>query len=384
MRIAMVSTFYSPTIGGVEKVIEELATRYVQQGHTLDIFCSDSDKHQRLEKKFEIIDGVRVHRSRYALKLSLNTYIFPGVLWDLLWQKYDVVHSHVSAHDYVLFAGVIAFLKGRPHIHTTHCPWTDKFRPLSVRIPLFLTDRIFNYLSYFFCDKIIAITPWEVPIIEKWATKKKIVIIRNGMDPILFKKMKKGIFKKSLDINGKMVLFFGRLHPTKAPHILAEVAKEIIPERNDVDFVFVGPDEGEMQRVKDIVIGEKRIHVTGPLFGKEKIAQMYQDAAMYVLPSYREGLPLTLFEAMASGLPIIATPVNGVPYEMDDGVNGFLVPHGDRLALKKRILQLLDDNMLAKKFGETNRKKAKGYTWDAIAAETMHVYEECMRKAYKK
>ena len=382
----MVSTFYAPTIGGVEKVIEELATRYVQQGHHVDIFCSDSDKHQRLQKKVEIIDGVHVHRSRYWLKLSLNTYIFPGVIWDLLWQKYDVVHSHVSAHDYMLFSGIIAFLKGKPHVHTTHCPWTDKFRPLSVRIPLFFTDRIFNYLSYYFCDKIIAITPWEVPIIEKWAEKKKIVAIPNGMDPILFKEVKKGTFKKSLGIKNHMVLFFGRLHPTKAPHILAEVAKEIIPERDDVDFVFVGPDEGEMQRVKDIAVGEKKIHVTGPLFGKEKIAQMYQDAAMYVLPSYREGLPLTLFEAMASSLPIIATPVNGVPYEIEDNVNGFLVPYGDKAALKKKIVQLLDAPKLAKKFGETNKKKAQGYTWDTIAQETMRVYTSLLEKknAYNK
>lgn len=386
MRIAMVSTFYAPTIGGVEKVIEELATRYVQQGHQVDIFCSDSDKHKRLEKKFEIIDGVCVHRSRYVLKLSLNTYIFPGVLWDLLWQKYDVVHSHVSAHDYVLFAGVIAFLKGKPHIHTTHCPWTDKFRPLSVRIPLFFTDKFFNYSNYFLCDKIIAITPWEVPILEKWTTKKKVVTIPNGMDPILFKKVKKGTFKKSLGIKNHMVLFFGRLHPTKAPHILAEVAKNLVHERDDVDFVFVGPDEGEMERVKTIAAGEKKIHVYGPIHGKENIAAMYQDATMYVLPSYREGLPLTLFEAMASGLPIIATPVNGIPYEIDDGVHGFLVPYGDKTALKKRIVQLLDDPKLAKKFGETNREKAKGYTWDAIAEETMQVYTSIleMKNAYKK
>jgi len=80
MRIAFVNGFYLPTIGGVEKVIEELAIRYAKQGHQVDVFCADTDKHQRVKQKFEIIEGVRVHRSRYWFKLSLNTYIAPGIL----------------------------------------------------------------------------------------------------------------------------------------------------------------------------------------------------------------------------------------------------------------------------------------------------------------
>jgi len=374
MRIAMVSTFYAPTIGGVEKVIQELAERYVQQGHLVDVFCSDSDKHQRIAKKFEIINGVRVHRSRYWFHLGLNTCIFPGVLWDLLWQKYDVVHTHVSGHDYVLFAGLIAFLKKRSHVHTTHCPWTDKFRPLSVRIPLFFTNHFLNYVSFFFCDAVVAITPWEIPLLKKWVSEKKITVIRNGMDPVFFESVTPS-FKKKLGLKGKLVLFFGRLHPTKAPHIFAALAKEILKERKDVDFVIAGPDEGELQRVQEMVKGEKRIHILGAVHGKKHIAAMYQAADVYVMPSYREGLPLTLFEAMASGLPIVATPCNGIPYEIEEGVNGFLVAYGDIAALKEKVLRLLDDRKLALIIGDSNRRKARAYTWDAIAAETLNMYK---------
>lgn len=380
MRIAMVSTFYAPTIGGVEKVVEELAVRYVHYGHQVDVFCSDSDKNQRLQKKFEIIDGVRVHRSRYFLKMSLNTYIFPGVLWDLLWQRYDVVHTHVSAKDYVLFAGLIAFLKGRPHVHTTHCPWTDKFRPLSVRVPLFFTDHFLNYISYYFCDRVIAITPWELSILKRWVPERKVQVIRNGMDVVLFQRIAKPRFKKELGIEGKMVLFFGRLHATKAPHVFVQLAREILKERKDIDFVLVGPDEGEMERVKGLAQGEKQIHVYGPLRGKERIADMYQSATVYVMPSYREGLPLTLFEAMASGLPIVATPCNGVPYEMEDGVHGYLVLYGDIAVLKQRVLSLIDQPRLAAAMGRINREKARDYSWESIAAETMGVYRDCLRQ----
>ena len=376
------STYYYPTIGGVEKVIQELAERYAAQGHHVSVFCSDSDKHSRIEKKYEVVNGVHVYRARTWVQLGLNSTIAPGTFWNLLWQKYDVVHSHVSQHDYVLVAGLISFLQKRPHVHTTHCPWTDKFRPWFLRFPLFFVEKIFNYPSFFFCSKIIAITPWEIKTLQRWTKEEKIEVIHNGMDQILFKKAKKNSFKKSLGVplKDKLVLFFGRLHPTKSPHVLAEVAKQIVAERSNVSFAFVGPDEGEMERVKAIVKSEKKIHVTGAIHGKEKIAAMYQDSVMYVLPSYREGLPLTLFEAMASALPVVATPVNGVPYEMENNVHGYLVAHGDRVALKEKILYLLDHPEVAQAMGERNKEKVKGYTWDAIAKETMEVYESLIKE----
>ena len=103
---------------------------------------------------------------------------------------------------------------------------------------------------------------------------------------------------------------------------------------------------------------------------------MYQDSEVYVLTSYREGLPLTLFEAMASGLPIVATPCNGIPYELKDGENGYLVEYGNIEKFKEKILYLVDNPSIKKKIAETNVKKTINYTWDQIAKETLDVYKE--------
>ena len=62
----MLNTFYLPTVGGVEKVMEELAVRYIEKGHEVDVYCADTDKYKRLEKKFEVIEGVNIYRSRYT------------------------------------------------------------------------------------------------------------------------------------------------------------------------------------------------------------------------------------------------------------------------------------------------------------------------------
>ena len=146
-------------------------------------------------------------------------------------------------------------------------------------------------------------------------------------------------------------------------------------DRNDIEFVMVGPDEGMRQKVIELIGDEKRIHLLDAVRGKEKIAEIYQGSDVYVLPSYREGLPLTIFEAMSCGLPIVASPVNGVPYEVENGINGYLVEYGDIEGLKRNILKVLDNKELAGDIGKSNLEKAKNFIWDNIAEEVMKVYE---------
>ena len=105
---------------------------------------------------------------------------------------------------------------------------------------------------------------------------------------------------------------------------------------------------------------------------------MYQASDVYVLPSYREGLPLTLFEAMASGLPIIASPVNGVPFEMKEGENGFFSNYGDLKSLEENILKILDNPKLAKQFSKNNIEKSKDFDWDKIIKRYMDEYKKLL------
>ena len=383
MKIAHVSMFYLPTFGGVEQVIYELAKRQVAQGHEVHVFCCDSDKNQRIERKEEIIDGVHVHRLPYWVRLSLNTFIWPSLLWRFK-GKFDIVHSHVSGHDYVLFAGLLSKIKGFKHIHTTHCPWTDaSFRPKIIRPFLFLNDLIMNKISFSFIDRVIPITPWELDILKKFTDEDKIRVIPNGMDNILFKKIKNNNFRKKYKITEKnLVLFFGRLNPTKGPEKLAQTAINITKKRKDIAFVWVGPDEGKAEEVKKLIKSYKNMFYLGAIRGKDKIAEMYQSADVYVMPSYREGLPLTLFEAMASSLPIVASPVNGIPYEMKEPENGFFVNYGDIEEMETKIIKLIDDKKLAKKIAQNNFKKAKQYDWDDIEKKYMKEYKKlCLDNA---
>src|SRR3989344_1208773 len=379
MKIAFVTAFYDPAICGVKQVVQELAERLVKEGHEVHVYVSDSDKERRIREKEVVINGVKVHRCRYWFKVSRFAYVWPSVFWKLWKEDFDIVHSHVSGHAHSFFAALVCKLKRIKHIHTTHCPWTEGFRPLLARIFLWVSYKSFLVLTFKWSDKIIAITPWEIDFIKKYGGKEnKIIVIPNGMDDILYNRVKNNEFKKRLGIKEKLVLFLGRLNVTKGPDKLVLAAKEILKERKDVDFVFIGPDEGMMETVKRMSEGIEKIHILGALRGKEKLAEAYQSADVYVLPSYREGLPLTLFEAYASGLPVVASPVNGVAYEMKDGVNGFFVNYGDINGLKEKILKILDDKKLIDEFKKNNIKKSEDYSWDKILERTKKVYEEVL------
>ena len=131
MKIAHVSTFYTPAIGGVKQVIEELAKRQVKEGHEVHVFVSDWDKEKRIQEKEEVIDGVHVHRCRNLFRLANFAVIFPSVFSKLLKHDLDLIHSHVFGHFHFVLAALAAKIKKIPHVHTTHCPWTDAYRSFS-------------------------------------------------------------------------------------------------------------------------------------------------------------------------------------------------------------------------------------------------------------
>jgi glycosyltransferase involved in cell wall biosynthesis len=378
-RIAHVCPFYEPAYCGVKQVVRELAIRQAQDGHDVHVFTSDWDKTGRVKQKEEVIDGVKVHRCFHWFKAGNFGSFWPGIFLKILFwsRKFDVVHTHVFGHPHVFFSLLAGKIRGSRIVHTTHCPWSDADRGVIGKIAMKISYNTFSKWTMKRMDKIIAITPWELQFIEGYGGRKeKVEVIPNGMSDIFFEKIKPNNFRKRNGIpdDGKIILFFGRLNQTKNPDIIADIGKEVVRKRKNSYFVIRGPDEGMRKKLMEMTEGESQVIVMEGTRDRREIAEMYQAAEMYVLPSYREGLPLTLFEAMASGLPIIASPVNGVPYEMKDGVNGFLVDWRNRGAWEEKILSILDSRKLARKFRENNLKQALEYDWDTIAERTMEAY----------
>ena len=381
MKIAHVCPFYTPAIGGVKQVVEELAERQVKEGHEVHIYTSDWDKTKRIKIKNEKINNVHVHRCTHILRVANFVTIWPSVLQKLIKGKFDIIHSHLFGHPHFIFSTIASKISKARHIHTTHCPWSDAHRSIPGRIGLFFSYNFFSRFSLRSVDKIIAITPWEISFIKKYGGREEqIEVIPNGVSNVFFEKIKINDFKKKNKINGKIVLFFGRLNKTKGPEKFVEIAKSILKKRNDITFVIVGPDEGMRDKIKEMIKNHKKIILLPEVRDRKEVVKIYQSAEVYVMPSYREGLPLTLFEAMARGLPIVASPVNGIPYEMKEPQNGFLVKYGENKTFEKRILELIDNNQLRKKISIENIKTSKNYRWDSISKKTIDLYKKVLSR----
>lgn len=383
MKIAQVGPEYYPTIGGVGQVMKELAERQVKEGHEVHVYVPDWDKYKRIKKKEEIINGVYIHRCKYWFKAANFMTFWPSLFWKLSKEKFDVIHSHLFAHPHFVISGLVAEMKRTPHIHTTHCPWSDAPRSLVGRLGILASYNIFSRFVLKLTSKIIAITPWENNFIQKYGgEKKKIINLPNGMSNEFFVKVKSNDFKKKFGIGDKekIVLFFGRLNFTKGPDKFVEIAKEVLKKRKDVFFVIRGPDEGMKKIVKNKIGNEERILLLNETRDRKEIIKMYQAADIFVMPSYREGLPLTLFEAMASGLPIVAAPVNGIPFEVQDSKNGVLIEYGNNEKFAEKIIELLNNKKLRDKISKNNIEKSREYNWDKIAKKALYIYKEITKR----
>jgi glycosyltransferase involved in cell wall biosynthesis len=169
-----------------------------------------------------------------------------------------------------------------------------------------------------------------------------------------------GACKSGHEIN---IIFLGRIGPLKGSFDLIEAVHCLQPGRFEPHLWLVGPEErdGDFRSAQQLLESHhlaKTCEVLGPIH-REKVLQLLQEASIFVLPSYYEGLPMALLEALAAGLPVIATSVGGIPEVVQDGYNGFLIPPGNIQTLTDALAKLVGDSDLRKIMGRRSREIAE-------------------------
>jgi glycosyltransferase involved in cell wall biosynthesis len=152
------------------------------------------------------------------------------------------------------------------------------------------------------------------------------------------------------------VLYAGRLSPEKGIADLVEAAR-------DLPLVVAG--DGPLRGLVPDALG---------FVAHDRLERLYDAAAVVVLPSHREGLPLAVLEAMAHGRPVVATRVGGIPELVEDGVTGYLVEPGDREGLRAALERLLADPALRRRMGAAARQAVRRCSWETVTDETLAAY----------
>lgn len=159
------------------------------------------------------------------------------------------------------------------------------------------------------------------------------------------------------------LLFVGRIGQKKGAFDLVDAMHLIQADGMDVHAWMAGPEErdGDFEIIRER-LDRYQLSSTCDLLGsvdREEVLGLLKKAAFFVLPSYYEGLPMAVLEALAAGLPIIATPVGGIPEVVQDGFNGYLVPIGDVQTLANRITHLAKNPELRAVMGRRSRGLAE-------------------------
>ena len=238
-------------------------------------------------------------------------------------------------------------------------------------------------------DVIIATTEAyanESPFLKDY--KDKIVIIPNGInieEVTTVHTQEECRNMLGLPVDAHIILFFGSLVRYKGPDILLKAFKTVKKEFPKAKLIFAGRgemfDELSNQALKLDLVND--VIFTG--FVEEDKKPLYFKAAdIFCLPSttMAESFGIVNLEAMASGIPIVASNLGGIPDIVKHGVNGLLAEPGNDQNLADNLLYLLKDEDMRKRFGDQGKKLVGNFSWDEIAMKTEQLYRNILDEKF--
>ena len=172
-------------------------------------------------------------------------------------------------------------------------------------------------------------------------------------------------------------LFVGRIVPIKNIPFLINSFIEAYKENKNIVLNIVGEgDKEEVELVKNLAKEYSNIKFLGKKSGNELVEQ-YQNSDIFILTSNYDNYPNVVFEAMASGLPVVGTDVGGIPTQVMDKETGYLVELNNIEELKNRILELSSNKELREKMGKTGRARVEQeFSWEKSAEQLERIYKE--------
>ncbi|GAB4320678.1 MAG: glycosyltransferase family 4 protein [Candidatus Sumerlaeia bacterium] len=176
------------------------------------------------------------------------------------------------------------------------------------------------------------------------------------------------------DENAVVVATLCRLHPQKNPEAVVWMAAELCPRYPNLHFVVAGQGKlfVELQREQRRLGLQDRLHLLGH---RDDVASVLAASDVFFLPSFKEGFSNAVVEAMAAGLPVVATDVGGNAEAVQDGESGFIVKAGDTEAMRERLERLIAAPELRARMGESARRRARLFSLEKMIDDTVEVYQ---------
>ncbi len=390
MRILQACIRYPPASGGVETHVQEISRRMIGAGHQVTVATTDL----RREHPFERFDGdvdtedekePKVERY-HATRLPGIAYVVSPSMKAIRRMGLDIMHTHSYGYYHT---NLVAWAARRrkdvpavctPHFHPVYTMLGGHLR----RIVRRTYDAVLAKWIMRSFDAVVCVSSGEMAELERHVARERITVIPNGIDFDLFREPPEpSVFREKYDVDGKMLLYTGRLAQNKRLEKVIGILPDLVKEFPDLTFVAAGEDNG-MQAEWEALAKEKGVadHVRFPgHLPYEDLLASYSACDVYVLPSDYEAFGIVLLEAMASRRPCVGTRVGGIPDVIDDGVTGHVVDYDDDVKLRNRLFELLNDGALADRMGAAGRERVERlFTWDSVTERILTLYDELIEK----
>ncbi len=317
---------------------------------------------RKLGIHLEIVDETRLNFFQMIKKLRNITREFAP----------DIIHSHRLKENILAYYAINSDKKKISLITTQH----GMPEPLSKKIK-FLKDMALSKYNIHMLSKhyryIVTVSEdIRSSYIKQYGIpENKVVVICNGIKKCfdISSKKEKGIF---------VVGSAGRLFPIKNYTLMVQIAKEVLSKTDKVRFELAGegPERDKILRLIDEYNLRQGFVLRGFI---DNIETFYHGLDIYINTSLHEGFPMSLLEAMACGLPIIAPKVGGIREMITDGQEGFLVEGRNPKGYSDKCIELMWNKQLIQRMGAASREKVNNeYSMDSMANNYYRLYNEAM------
>ncbi len=356
-RLRLLQVTHDLGIGGLPKVVATLCAALDRDRFDVRVLC--------LNAKGPLADeiesgGIPVHS--IAKPAGGPDYLAIVKVWRVLRRmRIDVLHTHNTQP--FIEAGIAAVAARVPtHVHTDHG------RQFPDRRRYMFAERFVSRFAY----RIVGVSDETCRQLIEWEglDPSKLVTIQNGIDPAPFDRpVDPAEIRAELGVSegAPLVGVVARFSPEKGVEFAIRALKLVRERRDEAVLALVGygPEEDALRRETANLGLDGAVRFLGP---RSDVPRLLKAFDVSVLPSLREGLPMTLLESMAARCPLVASRVGGVPSALDEGRAGVLVGPGEPSALAEAILGLVDDPARGRRLADLARRRFEDrFSADAMA-----------------
>lgn len=364
--------------GGVGEYLRWVAEGLDKERFRLTVACL-SEGGPELAAELGRLPGVRafsLDMNRYKIDPLSDARVARRLGQLIRAEQFDLIHAHASKPGFL--ARVAAAGTGVPVIYSPHC---FAFHGGAGRLKASLIASVEREAARFLTAKIITVSDGEreLALTYRVGRPEQLTTIHSGLDLAPFDQpFDRAALRATLDVpaDAPLIGTIGRFNPQKAPLDFIRAAAHVHAQRPDAHFVWIGtgPQEADARAAVAELGLAGVFHFAGQ---RRDIPACVRSLDIFVLSSRWEGFPLTVLEAMAGGVSVVATRVMGTPEAVQDGETGLLVAAGAPEELANALLSLLGDPARAQRFGARGRQRVEQqFTRERMLTQLAQVYQD--------